>query len=546
MRIVKAKKPSIWQKIKLDSFFNAFTGLGTGQDKRVGGVPNTINLSREDEDQLYRGSDMGAVLIEAIVDEMFREGWHIKVKGDPEMSAEINKYIEESDCNHYFKTMFYWARRSGGAATLPLCDDGAQDLAEPLNLDRIKSIKGYTVLDRWELYPQFYYGDPLAPNYGFPSILYLQQLFGLPQEIAQVGDRSNFGSANAVSVPQSNSTFMQETPLPFPAIYSPGDIPNPSALKRVHESRLLFADGVPVTRNQRIKNNGWGDSVFTRVFEVLRDYEMSWAGVTHLLSDFAQGVWKIEGLNELMVAGDDEVVQKRMMASSMLRSMVHDIVVDAGGEGKNAEEYTRHSTQLTGLPEIMQQLALKLAAAARMPVSLLLGQAPAGLNATGDSDIRWYYDRIKSKQKEELLPVLKRYMKMVFAAKDGPTNGVEPESFEIIFNNLWQLSSDQEAARRLQIAQADIAYITAGVVTPKEVADSRFGDETYQGDSIHLDEEARDAEEPTNEDHLKAQMGTVNTAQGKNPDGSEMEPEPTAVDVQKEKNKGLKSKPTSK
>jgi hypothetical protein len=537
-----AKKPSIWQRLKLDSFFNAYTGLGTGQDKRVGGVPNTVSLVREDFDQLYRGSDMGAVLVEALPDEMFREGWHVKVKGDPELSAEINKYIEESGVNHYLKQMFYWARQTGGSATIPLCDDGAIDLAEPLDYNKIKSIKGYTVLNRWELYPQFYYGDPLAPNYGFPSILYLQQLFGLPQEIAQVGDKSNFGSANAVSVPQSNSTFMQETPLPFPAIYSPGEIPNPSALKRVHESRLLFADGVPVTRNQRIKNNGWGDSVFTRVFEVLRDYEMSWAGVTHLLSDFAQGVWKIEGLNELMVSGDDDVVQKLMMKSSMLRSMVHDVVVDAGGEGKNAEEYTRHSTQLTGLPEIMQQLALKLAAAARMPVSLLLGQAPAGLNATGDSDIRWYYDRIKSKQNEELLPVLKRYMKMVFAAKDGPTGGVEPESYQIVFNNLWQLSTDQEATRRLQIAQADIAYIDAGVVTPTEVANSRFGDETYQGDSIHLDEEAREAEAATTEDHLKAQMGEVNTKQGLAPDGTKPEPEPNALDVQKEKNKAKTSK----
>lgn len=544
MKLAKVKKPSIWSKIRLDSFFNGLTGLGTGQDKRTAGIPNTVNLVREDMDQLYRGSDMGAVLVEAVVDEMFREGWSIKIKGDPKQSATINKYLEEQQVNHYLKTCFYWARQYGGAATLPLVDDGAVDLAEPLNFAKIKSIKGYTVLTRWELYPQYYYGDPLAPNYGYPSVLYLQQLFGLPQEIAQVGDKSNFGSANAVSVPQSNSTFMQETPMPFPAIYSPGEIPNPSALKRVHESRLLFADGVPVTRNQRIRNNGWGDSVFTRVFEVLRDYEMSWAGVTHLLSDFAQGVWKIEGLNELMVSGETDALQTLVLKSSMLRSMVHDVVVDAGGEGKNAEEYTRHSTQLTGLPEIMQQLALKLAAAARMPVSLLLGQAPSGLNATGDSDIRWYYDRIKSKQNEELLPVLKRFMKMVFAAKDGPTNGVEPESYQIVFNNLWQLSNDSEAERRLNIAKADQLYVQMGAVTATEVGDSRFGDETYNGDTIHLDEEARLAEAPETEDHLKGQMGEINQKQGLAPDGSEPEPEPNALDIQKEKNKG--SKPPSK
>ena len=506
--MIKPKKPSLWQRIKLDSFFNAFTGLGTNQDKRVGGIPNTINLVREDEDQLYRGSDMGAVLVEALVDEMFREGWHIKIKGNPKQSQEVDKYLQDQEINHHLKIMYYWARQYGGAALLPLIDDGASEdqLAEPLDLTKVRSIKGYTPLSRWELIPEFYYGDPLAPNYGYPSIFYLQQLFGLPQEVANVGTPDN---RNSVSVPQSNSTLVQSTMLPFPSDYRPSEIGNNNNFKRIHESRMLFADGVPVTRNQRIKNNGWGDSVFTRVFEVLRDYEMSWAGVTHLLADFAQGVWSMEGLNELMVSGDDEVVQKRVMASAMLKSVVHDIVLDAGGEGRNPETYTRHSTQLTGLPEIMDQLALKLAAAARMPVSLLKGQAPAGLNATGDSDIRWYYDRIKSKQNEELLPVLKKYMKLVFACKDGPTKGVEPESWQIVFNNLWQLAGNEEADRRLAIAQADVAYITAGVVTPKEVGDTRFGDETYVGDTIHLDEEARAAAEPTVQEHLEGQANEL-------------------------------------
>src|ERR1039457_2625738 len=98
---------------------------------------------------------------------------------------------------------------------------------------------------------------------------------------------------------------------------------------------------------------------------------------------------------------------------------------------------------------------------------------------------------------------------MVFACKDGPTGGVEPESYQIVFNNLWQLAGNEEADRRLAIAKADQLYIVTGVVTPTEVGDTRFGDETYVGDTIHLDEDARAAAAPTTEDHLAGQANEL-------------------------------------
>jgi len=238
-------------------------------------------------------------------------------------------------------------------------------------------------------------------------------------------------------------------------------------LRLVHASRFMTFDGMPVTRRIRIKNSSWGDSVFTKVFEVLRDFEMSWAGVSNLLSDFAQGVVNLEGVNDMMLSGNDGAVLARAALFDMARSSAKAVILDAGhGPDRPAETFTRVTTPVAGLSDLMDKLAIRLAAAARMPVSLLMGQSTAGLNATGDSDILWYYDRIKSKQNEILLPQLKKLMKVVFACKDGPTGGKEPENWSIVFNNLWQLGNLEEAQRRNFIAQADASYITQGVVTP--------------------------------------------------------------------------------
>jgi hypothetical protein len=357
----------------------------------------------------------------------------------------------------------------------------------------------------------------------------LQQLFGLPQEASDPGGQLRSG----IAVPLSNSEIGTVLDRPTQGQTKNGKITGPQSgfissaqpLRTVHESRFLLFDGVPVTRVQRVRNNGWGDSVFTRVFEVLRDYHLSWGGVCNLLQDYAQGVYKLEGLNDLMTAGDDGAVASRAQLIDLTRSIARAIVLDAGGDGKEPESFERNVASLTGLPEIMQQLALRLASAARMPVSLLLGQAPAGLNATGDSDIRWYYDRIKAKQKEILQPALHKFMQIVFAAKDGPTNGQEPENWSIHFPALWQLDSLQEAQRRNFIAQSDNIYVQMGAVTPSEVGISRFSDDEYNGDSLTLDMDTREAMNQP-EEELKALAAGTQMGMGNKPDGSPADPEP--------------------
>jgi hypothetical protein len=139
------------------------------------------------------------------------------------------------------------------------------------------------------------------------------------------------------------------------------------------------------------------------------------------------------------------------------------------------EEYERHGVAVAGAADILQQFALRLAAAADMPVTLLMGQSPSGLGATGDSDIRFFYDRIAARQKRSLLPQLKRLHYLIMKSKQGPCEGVEPEQWSIVFNPLYQMSELDQATMRKTVAETDAIYIGQGVLSAEEVAASVYG-----------------------------------------------------------------------
>jgi hypothetical protein len=115
-----------------------------------------------------------------------------------------------------------------------------------------------------------------------------------------------------------------------------------------------------------------------------------------------------------------------------------------------------------------------------------MGQAPAGLNATGESDVRWFYDSIKAQQNTVLRPAINKLVQLAFHALKIP----EPANWTIRFNPLWQMTEEQQAAIRKTQAETDAIYINAGVVTPEEIALSRFGGDAYSTETV-IDADAR-------------------------------------------------------
>lgn len=144
----------------------------------------------------------------------------------------------------------------------------------------------------------------------------------------------------------------------------------------------------------------------------------------------------------------------------MSRSVSRSILLDA-----EDEDFRRDSYSFAGIPEILEKLMLRLSSAARIPVSLLMGQAPAGMNATGESDIRFFYDQVRAEQ-EALKPKLENLIKIIVADENA--------RIKITFPALWQMTDREKAELRRMEAETDRIYLQEGVLLPEEVAIKRF------------------------------------------------------------------------
>ncbi|WP_143141866.1 anti-CBASS protein Acb1 family protein, partial [Xylella fastidiosa] len=164
-----------------------------------------------------------------------------------------------------------------------------------------------------------------------------------------------------------------------------------------------------------------------------------------------------------------EEVHKRFQLAAMMKSFNRMLLLDA------KDEYTQKTNHFAGVKDVIEQFMMDISGAADIPATRLFGQSPQGMNATGDSDIRNYYDRIKAQQEDELRPVLRLLYEVLFRASVGEC----PHDLEIQFNSLWQMSQTEQASIEKLRAERDQIYLTHGVIGPDVPCAELLEQKTY-------------------------------------------------------------------
>lgn len=449
-------------RARLDSFANPTTGIAGLYDKRYGGYAQVLTLAYEDCYTLYRGNDMAARIVEALPNDGTRAGWEISIEGDSVASEQVGMALDDLNARARLTQAWKWARAYGGAGVFVGANDG-QDASQPLDLSRVRSVDFLLVLDPLELVPESYYIE-LGAQYGLPETYRINRMATispLPGVSMLYGGARGVGALGQLSAAKGGWDNL----LPI-----------------VHESRILRFEGVIANRLQLRQNRFWGDSVLVRCNEIVRDFNLSWSSAALLLQDFATPVVKMKALDQLMGENGQQALQDAAAMIESQRSTARAVIIS------DTDEYQRSATPVSGLPELLDRFAQRLAAAANMPVTKLMGESPAGLNATGQQDESFWFDEVTAEQNNVLRPALNRLCEILFAAKKGPTSGRDPGkgNWHVAFTPLKQLSPVDEAQRRLSIAQADVALVNAGIVTPEEVAATRYGGDEFNGDKIQL------------------------------------------------------------
>ena len=90
---------------------------------------------------------------------------------------------------------------------------------------------------------------------------------------------------------------------------------------------------------------------------------------------------------------------------------------------------------------MLLQFGEQLSGALQIPLVRLFGQSPAGLNATGESDLANYRDTIRQKQERRLSSPLTRVIQTV-----ARSEGVElPPDYNLVFTSMEQMGDDEKA-----------------------------------------------------------------------------------------------------
>ncbi len=441
---------------RLDAWANPVTGFGTTRDKttftRIAGY---CRLTDQELSNLYHGDDTAAKLVDLLPQEMLREPFSVEL-GDPDLNTRVADKFDALDARCHLLDGLRWGRLYGGAAILIGCDDGFP-ASEPLQPERARDVSYLYTLDRRYLWPASYYTTPGDPKLGKPE----------RYEVTVQG--------------YAGTTIL------------------------VHESRLILFGGSPTGIQERILNYGWDHSVFVKVYDVLAAYNDVWRAVQILASDANKAVFKMSGLTEAISEGAKEALEARARLIDMYSSTLRAIVVDAGDDVSKGESYERQSVSFADIPNLLDRWMLRLASAAEIPVTLFMGRSPAGLNATGESDFRGFYDRVRSKQHNDLAPKIRRLAEVYLRTKAGGSHPLDEDgkldaTIKICFTPLWSEAPSIEAKRRVDIATADKTYIEAGVVLPEEVALTRFPEDgSFDDAAIKIDR-------PTRETVLKEEL----------------------------------------
>ena len=427
--------PAVELNEHFDAWVSAETGIGTASDKRTSHHFHRRHLSYEEIARLWEQDAIAAKAIEAPGAEAYREGYELTIADEgsyDDLKESVEEKLEALELDTSLERAFQLKRAFGGAVVLLGADDG-RPMDQPLDEARVKALDWLNVLEPIEIYPVTEYDDPGKAKYGKP------QLFEI-----NTNRRRGLLPGHASKAPT----------------IKPGSL--------VHESRLIVLNGIRVSDYALHAGNDispfWGSSVIPRFIDALRDYGVAYSGAGLLPVDVAQPVIAIENLKE-MLAKRKEELRIRMRNIEISRSVARAVLID-----KN-ERYERQTTQLAGIPELLDRLSQRLAGEVDQPLSVLIGYSPASLGAPDDKEMTIWHNRVRSIQRRELTPPTKRVVRMVMRTIRQRRL---PKRWSIEWCPLEHMTTAQRAETERVQAQTDNLAIKGGVVYPEEIRRSRY------------------------------------------------------------------------
>lgn len=386
-----------------DSLRNLISGLGTEKDK----ASYTQFVSREfgevELENMYRSDWIARKAIDLPAFDMTRE-WR-----KWQTTAANIELLETSERQMNVPQTFQWAltlaRLYGGSLIiLGVKDSGLPDT--PLDYERVQkgSLQFLTVMHRYQVKTNTLDRNPLSLTYGHPFYYEVDTDQGLNIKI--------------------------------------------------HPSRVVLIR--PHRRPDDIRRKEvWGDPTIQSMFDALMNASTTQAHSSGLVAEAKLDIIKVKDLaSHLATQEGEQRLFSRFSIANVGKSTINTLLLDM------EEEWQRKEISFNGINDLLKTLLNIVSGAAEIPATRMLGISPAGQNATGESDLRNYYDMISSRQKLWLRPILNTF-DQVFLRH---TLGSIPPKLWYQFPNLWNPTSTEKAEIDKKRAETTKIYYDTGLL----------------------------------------------------------------------------------
>lgn len=426
-------RPSAGYGLTSGGIVNPLTGAGTGADHSTASIFQPTRI--------YYQTPLEVLLVESWtarhavsmpVDDQFIT-WREFVS---EQDA-TNEAMAEAEDRHRVTTqlakVMRAARQFGTGVLVMMTKETGGDLTQPLIPERIRpgDLTALRVFNRFEVTCRDRSWDLMDPNYGRPEFYDL-----FPRR----GGRIMGGTA------------------------------------AVHHSRVLRFDGLTANTDSGYSayDWDWGMPSLVPIMTALLQDQVFVSAIAHLGQEASIPILKIAGLGEsragLASAADPDAPDVEQIGAQLnrIKSVFRLLMMD-----KDNEDFERVAVAFSGIANVMDKFVGRVAAAAQIPETRMMGRSPAGLNATGESDMENYVAMIESERERLLTPQLAP-LDMVLARDCGLA---EPPEFE--WGTLMERTPADEAETAKLKAEAVKIATDTGNIDPDEGREALSGDPVF-------------------------------------------------------------------
>lgn len=230
--------------------------------------------------------------------------------------------------------------------------------------------------------------------------------------------------------------------------------------QKIHSSRLLRIVGNEVPVLLKPAYNFLGIPQAQILWDYVLHFQECRAAEARLITKFSLLVFKTKLLDDVLFSSGATTQLDARMKYAM-QNMSNDGILTVDME---SEDLVKLETPLVGVTDIVRQALEFLAAINRTPAVKLLGISPSGFNATGESDIRNYYDHIASMQEK----MLREQLQTILDCVQLRLNGKIDKTITFVFKPLGEEDKSALISRQKSKADTVAVYLDRDIISTEE------------------------------------------------------------------------------